>query len=78
MGGKCDGQFQKKLLLKKIHFIEQNIIVSEKLNYRKMFVYLLCTTLSLMSLIDEKVMFRTGIYMVNIFSTSFVMLIALI
>ena len=34
-----------------------------------MFAFLLRTTLRLMRLIDEKVMFRTGIYMVNIFST---------
>ena len=32
--------------LDRIHFIEQNLKVSEKLNYRKMLAYLLCTTLS--------------------------------
>ena len=31
----------------RIHFIEQNIKVSEKLKYRKILVYLLCTTLNL-------------------------------
>ena len=45
-GGNVMVNFLKKInILKRIHFIEQNIKVSEKLNDRKILAYLLYTTL---------------------------------
>ena len=53
MGGKCEGQFLLIFILERIHFIQKNIKVSEKLNSRKILAYLLCITRTLNLVIEE-------------------------
>lgn len=44
LGKNMTVNFFQIFILKKVHFIEQNIKATEKLNYRKILAYLLYTT----------------------------------